>query len=226
MFSRLDYDMGGYKAEIAQSMRPMEFVLDKNYWINKEDEYNKAPGFLGNDIGQIGFYDPKDKIDVDNRPMIDIEYDLTRRDIKLSKDPHAQYEPPCHDPNSLGYPAGDGYYTTCVKGKGLKFVQDSRTYTTYPRVINPPNTLKGTGVNRFEFPPLEPQDPRRWKYEWKPSDGELVKPTNEGIIDRKGTNSRNFVKDMWQGKEGYVYDNTQISGAYLGFEAEYEEVNN
>lgn len=198
MFSRLDYDMGSYKTDIAQSMRPLEFNLDLNKYKNNLDYSSCAPSFLGNDIGYVGFYEKSDKIDYDKRPMIDIESDLTRRDIKLSRDPRAQYLPPCCDPNSPGYPAGDGYHTTCKVNKGIPFVQDCRNYTTYPRVINPPITLKGTGVNRFEFPPLEPQEPSRWDF-----------------LYYKGTNSRNFVKDMWDHSRYKVIDPESVEGIAL-----------
>jgi hypothetical protein len=202
MFSGIDYDQASVKTDIAQSIRPLEFVLDPTKYKNNLDQY-PVP-FLGNDIGQISFYDPTDKIDVDNRPMIDIETDLTGRNRKLSHDPRSQYLPPCFAKDSPGYPAGDGYYTTCVVGKGLQFVQDSRNYTTCPRIMNPPNTLKGTGINRFEHPPLPPQAPSRWEYKWTAQQVDTIKMNGQNIqmrepvILRNGNNSRNFIKDNWQ----------------------------
>jgi len=220
MFSRLDYDKGAVQTETAQSIRPLEFMLDPTKYRNNSDQY-PVP-FLGNDIGDIGFYEPTDKIDVDNRPMIDIETDLTGRDRKLSHDPRNQYLPPCFSKDSPGYPAGDGYHTTCVVGKGLQFIQDSRKYTTCPRIMNPPNTMKGTGINRFEFPPLPPQVPSRWEYRWTDQQLINVKMNNEMIQMRepivmyKGNNSRNFIKDNWQKEVGVKIESPEAVEKNIG----------
>lgn len=222
MFSRLDYDQGAVMTDIAQSMRPLEFTTDIAKFRNDQDQY-PIP-FIGNDIGDISFYDPKDKIDVDNRPMIDINSDLRNLNRKLTHDPRKQYLPPCFLPNAPGCPAGDGYYATCVTGKGLKFVQDSRKYTTCPRITNPPITLKGTGVNRFEFPPLEPQAPSRWEYKWTEQQVDIIKangvliPMREPIVMHEGTNSRNFIKDNWQKEIGDKVESAEVASRNIGTE--------
>jgi len=179
-YGNLDYDTGAIKHDTNASMKPLEFILDPTSVENVNQVYPDAPGFLGNDLGGVQYSDPNDRIHT-RLSMIDLESDLSGRTRKLTKNPEKQYHPQCIDPKSLGIPSGD----YCDAEIGIP-VKDAHRYTSYPRLINPPKTLlySGVGVNRFEFPLMNPQDVKRWE-----------------SADYIGSNSRYIAKDDFMQKK-------------------------
>lgn len=104
---------------------------------------------------------------------VDVESDLMNLNRIASKVPKRKYKPECKNCScdNQGQPCGQGVVTGCVchKGEALRkkgqrcpdndlvdfqecFLPNSNT-----RLSNPPSTLKGTGVNRFNPLCLDPQ---------------------------------------------------------------------
>lgn len=103
---------------------------------------------------------------------VDVESDLFNINRIASRCPHEKYNPDCPDCqcSNQGLPCGQGGVTGCsssnkqMRKKGQ--MCNDNNLVDYPdcmfpveptRLSNPPSTLRGTGINRFEPLCLDPQ---------------------------------------------------------------------
>jgi hypothetical protein len=137
-FERLAYDHGAYCADLKQSTAPLLYLLDPSY-------ANPCQPCRPADIGYLGRQGVSLAKNID---LVDLESSLKLLNYRNSRDPNAKFNPCC-----------EGDYS-----QDLLHFDECMISTDYSRVTNPPCTLRGTGVNRFQPLCLNPQDPDRWEY--------------------------------------------------------------
>lgn len=143
-FERLAYDVGTYCTDLKQSTAPLKYALDPVF-ANVCNPCRPA------DVGYIG----RQGVSLSKtQSLTDIESYLFLLNHPNSRDPARKFNP-CCDPGSLCANGGED-------GAGLLHFDDCLIRTDYSRITNPPCTLKGTGVNRFQPIALNPQDENRW----------------------------------------------------------------
>ena len=154
-FERLKYDTEGYEQALKRSTSQLAYQLYPGYMSSCDQTRPAQPGMLGKQGVSVSY----------TRPLIDIESDLFRINTRASKDSTKQYTPYCPDmTNSTdGYPCGGGV----TKGSNnsqekLHHFRPANNFTDYTRSLNPPSTLRGTGINRFAPLSMDPQNPERW----------------------------------------------------------------
>ena len=154
-FENLIYDQGAYCVDLKQSTAPLLHTLDPIF-------ANSCTACRPGDIGYIG----KQGVSLTmGTPLIDVESDLKLLNYRNSRDPAKKYIPCCPYCKKCyeGYPCGGGVVAGCVDCQAKMYhLPECSIGTDYSRVTNPPCTLKGTGVNRFQPLCLDPQDPNRW----------------------------------------------------------------
>lgn len=150
-FQRPIYDVGAYQAEVKQSTGPLLYRLDPVFANQKTPMRLHEPGYLGG----AG-------VSLQRENLVDVENNLFRLNERLTLDPMRRYRPEMmqgHQKN--GYPSGTGV----IDGRSSSNMMHFKEYSLgreYTRLINPPCTLRGTGVNRFHIVQLNPQDEERW----------------------------------------------------------------
>lgn len=154
-FERQKYDPGNYEADIAQSTKPLNYLLDP-ISVNRCDPCRPSqPGY----IGRVG-------VSVTHqRPLVDVESELLHLNILNSKDPGALYKPTCPQCGECyeGYPCGGGVVAGCNNcQEKLHHLPVCTPFTDYTRISNPICTARGVGINRFQPLCLNPQDENRW----------------------------------------------------------------
>ena len=109
-----------------------------------------------------------------NAGPIDVDSELRNINVPYSRCPKGKFEPSCNNCtcDSQGQPCGQGVVGGCKKFKDDKLRKEGQrcgdnNLVDFPtchfdvedtRLSNPPNTLRGTGWNRFEPLCLNPQD--------------------------------------------------------------------
>lgn len=156
-FNNLIYDTGAYCADLRQSTAPLQYTLDP---INA----NNCTACRPADVGWIA----KQGVSVTHEiPLIDVESDLKLLNYRATRDPMKKYRPCCPYCKKCfeGYPCGGGVVAGCCDCQAKMYhFPECAIGTDYSRITNPPCTLRGTGVNRFQPLCLDPQDLNRWLY--------------------------------------------------------------
>jgi len=156
-FESLIYDQGAYRTDLKQSTAPLRYTLDPIY-ANNCNTCRPA------DVGYIG----KQGVSVtENTSLIDVESELMLLNYRNSRDPMKKYRPCCPYCKKCyeGYPCGGGVVAGCCDCQSKMYHFPPCTIgTDYSRITNPPCTLRGTGINRFQPLCLDPQDLNRWEF--------------------------------------------------------------
>ena len=155
---RLSDDPEAYRKRLMESTRPLEYVLNPIGHQRCEQVLATAPGMIAKQGVSMSY----------SRSPVDIESDLLNLSRPKSKDPAKLYSPTCPDiyKSKEGYPCGGGAtnnYGLLKTQEKLHHHKESPLMMTYSRSTNPPSTLRGTGINRFNPLCLDPQDPTRWE---------------------------------------------------------------
>jgi hypothetical protein len=154
-FERQIYDTQAYKASLEESTRPLMYRLDPIAHTRCDPCRSEQPGYNGRSGVSI----------THQRPLIDVESDLLRLNIKASKDPKQAYISTCPQCGECmeGYPCGGGVAAGCTKcQEKLHHLPSCGPFTDYTRISNPIATARGVGINRFQPLCLNPQDENRW----------------------------------------------------------------
>lgn len=155
-FERLIYDTEGYEQALKRSTSNLAYQLFPGSVATCNQTRPAQPGMLGKQGVSVSY----------QHPLIDVESDLRRLNIKATKDINKEYKPYCPDAINMndGYPCGGGVtrgYNNAQEK--LHHFEPANNFTDYSRTLNPPSTLRGTGINRFNILPLNPQDTNRWQ---------------------------------------------------------------
>jgi len=170
-FERQSYDIQAYKKSLEESTAPLKYVLDPMSVTRCDPCRPAQPGYIARTGVSI----------THQRPLVDVESDLFRLNIRASKDPNQDYKPTCPQCGDCmdGYPCGGGVVAGCQKcQEALYHLPLCAPFTDATRISNPICTARGVGINRFQVLCLNPQDENRWLH-----------PSEVGI------SYRNVVKD-------------------------------
>jgi len=170
-FERQLYDVQAYKKSLEESTAPLKYRMDP-ISVTRCDPCRPAqPGYIARTGVSI----------THQRPLVDVESELLRLNIRASKDPDQDYKPTCPQCGDCmdGYPCGGGVVAGCQKcQEALYHLPLCGPFTDATRISNPICTARGVGINRFQVLCLNPQDESRWLH-----------PSEVGI------SYRNVVKD-------------------------------
>jgi len=160
-FNRLNYDTCEYKQTLAQSIGPGHYQMNTPP-ISCEPCYPYSPSIRLQRSGN--------SVDL-SKYMIDVDSDLMNITRKASKCPSKKYIPLCPYCNcSMGETCGQGVGAACTSCKdklkrgqrcgdgNLHNWKDCNLPAEETRTSNPPCNLRGTGINRWEWLCLNPQD--------------------------------------------------------------------
>jgi hypothetical protein len=164
-FNRLKYDIGATQKSVDESVAPGYYQI--NTPVNCTSCFQSNPQIMmqrggvsvNGNTPQRFFTGP-----------IDVESNLFNLNRPLSRDPNEQYQPICPSCNCQhqGQPCGAGGVPGCVQnGQSMNgrrcgdnsLVDFPTCYlpTEDTRLSNPPCTLRGSGINRFEPLCIDPQ---------------------------------------------------------------------
>jgi hypothetical protein len=151
-FTRPSQDTCSYRHELSQTIGPGEYQLAKPYPCNPcfvSDPHIRMQRF-GASLSQ-------------NTSMIDIDSELIGINRKFSKCPELKYIPKFNTSQNGG--ANPGGYTNVNNGAvdvdyNLLHFPDGNCFDPVEdtRLSNPPATLRGTGINRWEWLCRNPQE--------------------------------------------------------------------
>lgn len=186
-FNRLNYDTGAYKQDLNQSVGPGVYRLGEPS-ISCNPCYPYPPTVRlqkqGNSIDKSKF-------------LIDVDSELLGLNKRQSKDPSKNYVPCC--PESVctsGEPCGQGVVGSCKSNKkklkrgqryqdsNLRHFKDCFLPAEDTRLSNPACNLRGTGINRFEWLCLDPQERVEIPFDWNISNRIVVKDNHRPIIPK------------------------------------------
>ena len=142
-FSRLKYDTGNHQKEDQESMGPGLYTL--NTPVQCSQILPKDPRLRAQKQGV------SQQKNVDWRfysGPIDVESELYGINRPNSRCPQDKFIPGCQEKIIGGYNCEDNAHDFNIGGYNI---EDTR-------LSNPPSTLRGTGINRFEPLCLDPQD--------------------------------------------------------------------
>ena len=167
-FQRKPYDTGTYATTLAQSIAPINYILDTTRTNICTPCRPAQPGYLG-------------KVGVSithQRALVDVESDLLRLHERSTRDPTKMYRPSCELCGSVK----KSDHAPCKSCEGASFdFPECGNVTEYSRLVNPICTSREVGINRFQPLLLNPQDENRWLH-----------PSEVGI------NYRMVVKDNYR----------------------------
>jgi len=160
-FNRLNYDTCEYKQTISQSVGPGDYQLNTPP-ISCEPCYPYPPSIRLQRSGN--------SVDL-SKYMIDIDSELLNITRPYSKCSSKKYVPTCPECScTMGEPCGQGVGVACKSCKTklkpgqrcgdekLHNWKDCTLPTEETRTSNPPCNLRGTGINRWEWLCLNPQE--------------------------------------------------------------------
>ena len=147
-FTRSPYDMCSYKYQLAESVGSGVYQL--------VTPQNQLIPILPRDPRYIA---QKNGVSINkNTSLIDIDSELIGISRNLSDCPDRKYMPNTNSQTGKvrsGCQSGD---KLCVDTTQVMHFADNGMWTEDSRLSNPPSTLRGTGWNRFEWLPMDPQD--------------------------------------------------------------------
>lgn len=152
-FTRSPYDVCSYKYQLAETVGAgiYQLVRPNNQIV---PVLPKDPRYIAQTSG----------VSINkNTSLIDIDSELIGISRNLSDCPDRKYMPGSNS-NNGGSNTGkvlNGCRTSdklCIDNKQVMHFSDNGLWTEDTRLSNPPCTLRGTGWNRFEWLPMDPQD--------------------------------------------------------------------
>ena len=186
-FNRLNYDTGTYKQNLNQSVGP------GNYHIN--------PPNVGCDMCYPT--NPKTRLQYSggsiqkNTFMIDVDSEMQGLFRKNSRNPKKHYIPSCKDTTcTSGEPCGQGVEGACKSDKtqyklgqragdqNLMHFKECYIPNEDTRLSNPACNLRGTGINRWDWLCLDPQERIEMPFDWNISNRIIVKDNHRPIIPK------------------------------------------
>ena len=189
--NRLNDDTCQYQQALAESTGPGHYQLNTPP-ISCEPCYP-------NDV-QVRLQRSGDSLDL-SKPMIDIDSELLNITRPKSKCPSRQFVPECEGFTADGYPCGQGVVPTCkscvskgcvgmhspdkcpdqFSGKPTSW-KDCGMSVEDTRLSNPPCNLRGTGINRWEWLCLNPQDRVEMPFDYNVSNRIVVKDNHRPCV--------------------------------------------
>lgn len=153
-FNRIPYDISTYKHNLAQ------IIGTGIYQLTRPD--NQRVPILPKDPR---FHAQSSGVSISkNTSMIDNESELLGIARNLSGSPDRQYMPTNNFNLHCGAQTGKvksgcgKYDKVCVYNNQILHFDDNGLFTEDCRLSNPPSNNRGTGFNRWEWLPIDPQD--------------------------------------------------------------------
>ncbi len=154
-FTNLSYDTCAEETHLEESAAPGLYqintpILCNTCFQDNPQLINQRGGVSMNSNVDWRFYDGP----------VDVESDLKNINRPGSKCPGGQYQPRCSNCGvaTNGQACGDnGAHCDNDNNNNVDF-PDCHFPIENSRLCNPPSTLRGTGLNRFEYPCNNPQD--------------------------------------------------------------------
>ena len=188
-FNRLNYDICQYQQALAESTGPGHYALTTPP-ISCEPCYPADP--------QTRLQRSGASIDT-SKPMIDIDSEMLNITRPTSKCPSRKWIPRCSKYTADGYPCGRGVVATCrtCKGNtpmrrgdkcpdrfssGVTHWKDCNVPIEDTRLSNPPCNLRGTGINRWEWLCLNPQERVEAPFDYNISNRIVVKDNHRPCV--------------------------------------------
>lgn len=184
-FNRLNYDTCEYKQNLAESIGPGDYMINKPN-ISCEPCYPFPPSIRLQHTGA--------SVDM-NQYMIDTDSELLGLTRKASKCPAKKYLPKCiYCKTNAGEPCGQGVAASCKSCKdelkrgsrcpdnNLTHWKDCGIPAEETRTSNPPCNLRGTGWNRWEWLCLNPQAKVETPFDWNISNRIVVKDNHRPCV--------------------------------------------
>lgn len=189
--NRLNYDICQYQQVLSESVGPGHYQLNTPP-ISCEPCYPS-------DV-QIRLQRSGGGVDT-SQPLIDIDSELMNITRPSSKCPSRKFMPVCKDYTADGYPCGQGVVPTCRQcvNKGNVGMHSADKcpdqYSPGPtnwkncgmniedtRLSNPACNLRGTGINRWEWLCLNPQDRIEMPFDYNVSNRIVVKDNHRPCV--------------------------------------------
>ena len=175
-FTRPRQDTCSYRQELSQTVGPGEYQLAKPYPCN--------PCFVSDPhIRMQRFGASLSK----NTSLIDIDSEMIGINRKFSKCPELKYIPKCNTSNFGG--ANPGGYITGNNGAvdidcNLMHFKEENCFEPVEdtRLSNPPATLRGTGINRWEWLARNPQERVLMPFDYNINNRIIVKDNHRPCI--------------------------------------------
>lgn len=189
-FNRLNNDTCQYQQTLAESIGPGHYQLNTPP-ISCEACYP-------NDV-HVRLQRSGDSLDL-SKPMVDIDSELLNITRPSSKCPSRKFLPTCPGYTADGYPCGQGVVPTCKKrtANGAVSTQspnkcpdsynpptdfrDCGMSTDDTRLSNPSCNLRGTGINRWEWLCINPQDRVEMPFDFNVANRIVVKDNHRPCI--------------------------------------------
>lgn len=162
-FTRINYD------ECERKLKNSESIAPGSYYVNTPVKCDMCFQPNPSIIAQKGSVSQNSG--VDHRfysGPVDVESELRNINRVASKCNHDQYQPYCPDCScsNQGQPCGQGVVPGCSKSSTRGGMCNNDNLINYQecmfpveptRLSNPPSTLRGTGINRFDPICIDPQ---------------------------------------------------------------------
>ena len=153
-FNRSPYDVCSYKYQLAESIGPGVYQL-----VRPDNQtvpiLPKDPRYIAQSSG----------VSISkNTSLIDIDSELLGLSRNLSDCPERKYLPDNNASGQCGAQTGrvrngcQSFAKLCVDNSQVMNFGDNGLWTEDTRLSNPPATLRGTGFNRWENLPIDPQE--------------------------------------------------------------------
>ena len=172
--NRLNYDTCQYKQVINESVAPGHYMLNTPS-ISCEPCFPISPYTRIQNYG-ARMNTTSHLIDIDSELL-----NLTKQDSKCISNKWKAECPECK--SNTGYPCGQGVTNgkRCTNTE-LPKLKDCELHTEETRISNPPHTLRETGINRWEWLCLDPQERIEIPFEWNVSNRIIVKDNHRPVI--------------------------------------------
>ena len=179
-WNRDPYDVCSYKYQLAESIGPGVYQL-----VRPDNQsipiLPKDPRYIAQSSG----------VSISkNTSLIDIDSELLGISRNLSSCPERKYMPDGNASGQCGAQTGrvrNGCQNTsklCVDNSEVLKFEDNGLWSEDCRLSNPPSTLRGTGWNRWETLPIDPQDRVLQEYDYNIDTKILSKINHRPCIPR------------------------------------------
>ena len=147
-YTGLNYDKKAYERSLKESKGV------GSYFLQTPCVKTQCLPLAGEHVQKFG-------VSIDKtQPLIDIDSELMGLNRQHTKVWDEKYQPCCKSEcNESGYPCGQGVIDSCrSKNENLTHFPDCRSFTDYTRLSQPICTMRGLGINRWEWLCLDPQE--------------------------------------------------------------------